>query len=243
MILQTTLEQMGLTQKEAAVYLAALELGQASVLQIAKKAEIKRSTVYVTLASLQDRAFVHALAKGATTFYQAEDPKKIIDRFHEKTALLEKALPELRSIANAAPGKPRVRFYEGKKNILALYQNEIFRAKDIIGVTSMKDIIQLFSREEELKLLHLLKQKGGYIRDILDDSPEAREYVQEKKRLGIGETKFLPRNLHFEIDFLVYNKKLAMISLKNLIAVVIEDPTISYAQGQLLEFLWKSLAA
>lgn len=241
MNLQNTLEHLGLTKKEAAVYLAALELGQSSVLQIAKKAEIKRPTVYITLDSLQEKGFMEAMPKGATTRYLAQDPKKIIERFDEKLNVFKGILPELRSIANAAPGKPKVRFYEGKKNILALYENEIFKAKDIIGVTSMQDVVSIFSKEEELRLLRLMKTNSVFIRDILDDSPEAHEYEKEKKRLAIGETKFLPNDLLFEIDFLVYNKKLAMISLKSLIAVVIEDTAISHAQRQLLEILWKSL--
>ncbi len=53
MALESVLQAAGLTDKEARIYLAALELGQAPVLRIAQKAGIKRPTAYVTLGELQ----------------------------------------------------------------------------------------------------------------------------------------------------------------------------------------------
>jgi sugar-specific transcriptional regulator TrmB len=45
------LTQLGLSDKESALYLALLELGQADVADTAKKAGVKRSTAYVLLES------------------------------------------------------------------------------------------------------------------------------------------------------------------------------------------------
>ncbi|MDZ4284447.1 MAG: hypothetical protein U1A28_01320 [Patescibacteria group bacterium] len=124
---------------------------------------------------------------------------------------------------------------------MALYENEIFRAKNIIGAVSMRDVRKVLTREEQTGMLRLLKSHGGHIRDLFEDSPEAREYLTEKNRLGLGETKFLPSSMQSNIDILVYENTVAMISPKTLIAVVIEDFAISNAQRQFLEFLWKSL--
>ena len=44
MTLDKELQKIGLSEKEAKVYLAALELGQASVQNIARKAEVNRAT-------------------------------------------------------------------------------------------------------------------------------------------------------------------------------------------------------
>jgi hypothetical protein len=78
----------------------------------------------------------------------------------------------------------------------------------------------------------------GTIRDLLENSPEAHEYVEEKNRLNLGETKFLPQNMQFSVDIMVYNQTVAMISPKNIIAVLIEDAAIAASQRQLLEFIW-----
>ena len=50
----TELEKTGLTENEAKVYLAALELGETTVIRLAKKAGIKRPTTYLVVDSLKD---------------------------------------------------------------------------------------------------------------------------------------------------------------------------------------------
>lgn len=241
MALENILEQIGLTVKEAAVYLAVLEIGRASVLRIAHKAGVKRPTAYVTLHRLHAKGFVDAVPKGSTTLYQAIDPEKILNLFDEKLSAFKNVLPELRSLINAAPNKPRVRFYEGKKSILALYENEIFRAKEIIGAVSIKDVLKMLTVKEEIGFLHLMKANGGAIREFIEDSPEAREYLKEKNRLALGETKFLPADMRFNVDVLVYENTVAMIAPKNMIAVLIEDSAIASAHRQFLEFLWRNV--
>jgi len=241
MSLENTLRQIGLTEKESAVYLAALQLGPASVLRIATKSGIKRPTAYITLAALQERGFVEATPKGATTLYQAADPEKILHNFDEKVALFRNALPELRSLLNAVPGKPRVRLYEGKKNIVALYEKEIFNAHEITALVDIRTLRSMMSREEIDGLTHGIKATGGAIREFVEDSPEAREYLKEKNRLGLGGTKFLPHGLHFNVDILTYENTVAMIAPKNLIAVLIEDASIAAVHRQLFEFLWKNV--
>ena len=242
MSLQNVLEQLGLTQKEAAVYLAVLELGQSPVLRIAHKAGVKRPTAYVTLSALQEKGFMEILPKGTTTLYYAVAPERIFEKLHQKFEEFNTILPELKAIQNTGPNKPKVRFFEGRKTILALYENEIFgKKKDIIGLVSMKDIRKMIAWEEEKGLLYLMKANSIYMREILEKSEESEEYLKEKNRLALGETKFLPQELHFDIDILVYENTVAMISPKTVIAVLIEDIAIANAQRQFLEFLWNTL--
>ncbi len=237
---ETILKGIDLSDKEVAVYLAALELGQASVLRIAAKSGIKRPTVYITLRGLQERGFIEVIPKGTTTLYQAVDPEKILRGFDEKVLAFRTALPELRSIANASPGKPRVRFYEGKKSIMALYEKEIFNAHKILALVDIRTLRSMMSREELDGLTHSMKATGSTIREFVEDSLEARGYLKEKNRLALGETKFLPAGMRFNVDILLYENTVAMIAPRNMIAVLIEDSAIASAHRQFLEFLWKN---
>lgn len=241
MVFETILKEVGLSDKEAAVYLAALELGQASVMRIAHKAGVKRPTAYITLSALQEKGFVEVIPKGTTTLYQAVDPEKIARGFDEKVVAFNAALPELKSLWNVAPGKPRVRFYEGKKSIIALYEKEIFNAHDILALVDIGTLRLMMSWEELDGLVRIMKATGATIREFVEDSPEAREYLKEKNRLALGETKFLPADIRFSIDILVYENIVAMISPKNMIAVLIEDSAIADAHRQFLEFLWQNI--
>ena len=60
---QSSLEYAGMKPKEAKIYLALLELGEASVVQIAKSAGIKRTTVYNILPDFINRGIVSTTLK------------------------------------------------------------------------------------------------------------------------------------------------------------------------------------
>lgn len=124
--------------------------------------------------------YIEVIPKGTTTLYQAVDPEKILHGFDEKVSAFKAVLPELKSLHNAAPGKPRVRFYEGKKSILTLYEKEIFNAHEILALVDIRTLRSMMSLEELNGLTHSMKATGGAIREFVDDSPEAREYLKEK---------------------------------------------------------------
>lgn len=220
--------------------MALLELGEASVLRIAQKAALKRPTVYVTLEALLEHGLVERVPKGGKSAYQALDPDIMAKRFEERAESVRNLVPELRAMMIAAPHRPRVRVYEGKKNILNLYEEEIFCTEAVVAFVNMRELRKVFSRDELNGTLHIMKASSLSIRELLDDSIETREHVAEKNRLELGESRLLPPNFVLGIDLLVYADTVAMISPKNLIAVVIEDRAISASQKQFFEFVWKS---
>ena len=57
-ITKEKLQELGLSEKEARVYLALFELGPSVVSGLAKKAGINRSTTYVILETLAKRGLV-----------------------------------------------------------------------------------------------------------------------------------------------------------------------------------------
>ena len=71
------LMDIGLSEKEAAVYLALLELGSDTVQHIAKKSAVNRATTYVILDSLKKKGVVSTVEKGTKTHFQAESPESL----------------------------------------------------------------------------------------------------------------------------------------------------------------------
>src|SRR3989344_5835618 len=120
MSLAKTLQEYGLKEKHAQVYLACLELGSGSVLKISQKATLPRSTTEAILNSLQEKGFVSSFKKKKARYFSTEDPKKIIASAKAKAELLEKALPEFRSMYARSHIIPTVRFYRGKEGMKAM---------------------------------------------------------------------------------------------------------------------------
>ena len=72
-----SLEGLGLGANEAAVYIAMLSLGPATVLSISRASGVKRTTIYNVLESLKQKGLVRTDVRGFKQLYAAEHPKKL----------------------------------------------------------------------------------------------------------------------------------------------------------------------
>lgn len=120
--LKSKLIEFGLSDKEANVYLAMLELGPSSVQDIAKKAGVNRATTYVMLESLKRRGLMSSVERGKKLVFAAESPEHLlhlvkdeIRDVEDKRERLEDAMPNFMGLFNAIEDKPKVRYFEGEE--------------------------------------------------------------------------------------------------------------------------------
>src|SRR3990167_11319830 len=88
--LEIELQRVGLGERAAKVYLAALELGPSPVQKIAQRAGIPRATVYLVLDDLRSKGFVTTYDEGKKTFFVAESPEKLGDLIDRREDELKK---------------------------------------------------------------------------------------------------------------------------------------------------------
>lgn len=149
------IEELGLSNKEARVYVANLMLGPASVQQIADFAEIKRVTTYVILESLISLGLVSQTMKGKKTLFGAEDPsnlRRLLEKreqeLREQKTSFEQVLPELQSLKTLPEDAPGVKFYEGSDGIktlfATLYETPEYQADQIFGITNVDQLHEFF---------------------------------------------------------------------------------------------------
>ena len=125
---KSILEEYGLTEKEAQVYLKLLPLGKINLQEIAKRINLPRTTIYNTLNYLHQKGLVSKVIKEHVTFFEAVNPKKIINDIDEKKKLILSVLPELESIKKEIKESSNVEIYEGFKGISTIL-SDIFRTK------------------------------------------------------------------------------------------------------------------
>lgn len=125
--IQKDLERIGLTEKEARVYLAALELGSAPVKSVAQKAELSRPATHIILESLTKRGLASAVREGEQTVYSSEHPKQLglilrkeQARLDEQEAILNDIVPELSGLFHKADTHPIVKIYLGSDGAQAM---------------------------------------------------------------------------------------------------------------------------
>ena len=116
----TILEDIGLTNAEIKVYLSLLELGTATAGPIIEKSCLQSSVVHMTLNKLIEKGFVSFVKEGKRNYYQASNPKNIVDFIDEKKERFEKILPQLLAKQKTAKQRPEIVTYRGIKGVKEL---------------------------------------------------------------------------------------------------------------------------
>src|SRR4051812_15857722 len=106
--LAAQLQQLGLNDKEARVYVAALFLGPSSVQKISEQADINRATAYVILDQLADPGLLRQSQEGKKTVFVAEPPEALEqlserqqDLIKEPRHQLQRMMPELSEVSRS----------------------------------------------------------------------------------------------------------------------------------------------
>ncbi len=194
MITYKQIIEFGLDEKEARVFLAALELGGESVLAIAKKAGINRVATYDALESLISRGLISTFIKGKRTYYTSVEPDQLelilekekveLEARHEK---LKTLLPDLNSIYNFSNKKPKVSYYEGKAGLLAI-RNTFLKTPDkqLRVIYYYYDLDKVFTKAERDDYINKRVKVGLEVKSIAvlgEDSPKVTEKVGNVNRI------------------------------------------------------------
>lgn len=238
------LQDLGLSEKEARVYLAALEVGRATADQLAKHAKIVRPTTYLQIRSLMEKGLMSTYEEGKKTYFAPESPE-LLKRFlaHQKDSLVAKEhdlaglLPELLRQFEGAGERPVVRFFPGKEGVLV--------ARDEVLTTKEKNIYIIFSPE---KLSRLYGQK------YLDEYSRRREALGiHSKGIYTYKETFDPTILNewterrafpvgalpLTVDIFVFDDKVVVLSLEgSLFGLVIRSEQIATSMKALFAYLW-----
>ncbi|MBI1999236.1 MAG: hypothetical protein HYS74_01105 [Parcubacteria group bacterium] len=239
------LQELGLSEKEARVYLAALELGKATADEIAKQANIKRSTAYVQIGSLQKQGLMSSYEEGKKTYFSPESPENLrrtVERQKQnidfKQQELNKILPELSHLFEGVGERPRVRFFDGKEGITSL-REEIFHAKRGVAyvIYSFDALASIYSEEE---LIAFAEKRAA------KKIPFKLIYTREEGKFGypvrtpFTERRFMsPERMPLSADIFVFDNRVGVMSLKGKIfGVLIESEEIAESIRSIFNVLW-----
>ncbi len=242
------LKKVGLREGEINIFLVLLPLSKATVSDIGRKANIKRTSVYQYLDSLIQKGLVHKISNGKRIYYKADNPRKIITilekekrKLDDKKKSIVRVLPELEHLYKESFDKPHISFYEGRSGVLSAYKQMVETWQDVYQIFTPKSFFEVFSFSENHQLLMELKKREVKMFNLMEESDKAEERLAIKKYDKFVKTKILPKDLKFSSDLIVTVDKLALVSFDNLVAVVIEDKAIADMQRKLLKFIWSTI--
>lgn len=239
MNIEESLRSIGFIDREIKIYLALLELGDSTVLPIATKAEIKRPYAYDILEDLQKKGIVTHIEKNGRRRYIAENPDKITGMLQDRMQTFLAALPELKSIYNYAPNKPKVRFYEGIDEVKQIYE-QLVHVKAYDCIYSPDFLLPIWGQYSN-DLGRRVAQNGVEAREILASTIKPVGYEKYYKK-PLQQIKYLPESVKLSTDIVLYENKLALVSYDhNIHTVVIEGSGIVSTHKTMFDLLWSSI--
>lgn len=248
---QTELKKLGLTDKEAAVYIGALELGPSPVQQIARKAKVVRATTYVILESLLHKGLISTFKKGKKTLFTAEPPNQLLrllekqeEEIRHKERDIEKILPALQILMKAGDEKPTIRYFEGREGLNVLRQ-EIYmycRSKDTIyNFTPMDHLNAVFPQETDVGNRQRVA-KAIYSKTIFTTkSSTLLKLLLSKPHAALSERLYVPPE-YFPVPcgMTIFRDRIAIGTLTGKMgAVIIESEPMTRMMLALFELAWR----
>jgi|SRR3989344_6820128 len=245
MSLVNHLKNIGLEDKEAKVYLAMLELGPSTVLEIAAKAEVTRPTAYVMIESLKKMGLVSTQTRGKKQLFMGESPDQIKVNLDKEEKLIEQRkeelkqiLPDLESFFKTSGERPEVRYLEGKEGILSI-QTELLKCKErqIYGISSLDAIMRVFPNHDTE---YVNRRVQGGIKSKFIYTSSRGAFLKETDELQLRESKYIdPQKMPFEADIVIFDDNVAISSLVGDIgSMILKNDRIAQSMRSLFFLIW-----
>jgi len=126
------LVEIGLSQREIAVYKALLKLGSTTTGPLVRDSGVQNAKIYETLEKLRKRGLATFIFKGKTKHFQATNPNNLLSFFDNKRERLQKTVKELQITQERKEPEYQTRVYEGINAIKSAF----FELYDYIGEDS-----------------------------------------------------------------------------------------------------------
>lgn len=234
------LRSFGLLESEIKTYMAALENGSGTVLDLAKLTKLSRQAVYVAIDALTARGLMSSALRGKKRFYAAEHPDKLLayarrheNEVKEKMKDLERILPEIE--LQIGGERPVVRVFEGKEGMRAIIEDmRMTRSKESVEISDLEAMYKVLT-PDDLKAMRIeVKKSGSHVRGLYAGTPG--EKVVSVDRFS------LPKEFWgFKSNIGIYGEdKIALVTFEGkMYSVVIESKALTKALRTLFELAFK----
>jgi sugar-specific transcriptional regulator TrmB len=243
--LPLALRAIGLSQKEAAIYLAALRLGESSLTEINQEARLKWTITHNLTQGLVLRGFLSEISKGKRKAYSAVHPRRILQVAELNRNQVEELMPELTALHYGQTKKPRAQLYEGIEGVRRAYEEILEGINDKKEVLWMSDI-ESVEREFPKVLTEYIQAIYGLnrpvARELIQKNNTGEKYIASlsEKKIISTEARFLPSGLIVtNADQAIIGDRLYQFVLEeNIFVSILESDTIVTTQRSVFEYLW-----
>lgn len=230
MDLNKVLENIGLTEKEAKIYLTLLELKEALPSVISRRAGVKRPTTYVILEQLQKKGLVSYVKKGKLLYYQPINPHSLLETEYHKYHALEESLPELLQMHRQYAVTPQMSIFEGKKGLVQVMEDTLTTSTDLLCWADVTMAVETCLKDYYPEYIRKKVKGNVWLRGIFCADKLARKF-KERGETELREVYLIPKEkFPFKNEINIYDDKVAIISHEDEIGVIIKNKNIANTQ-------------
>ena len=226
------LQRAGLTGNEAKVYLELLRKGSLSANEIAKKISMDRTLAYTVLNNLIEKGMANYIIKKGKKFFQASEPKHLLNPIKEKEVFVKDLIGELEELEEIEEAVREVNVYEGLEGMRTVLK-DLMKYKDasVFGSTGRAyDLIY--------DLPHIAEAVGRKNLDmrIITTTKYKKHPVTTKFKW----IKYRYLDIKSEATTVIVADKIAIfLSIYKPIIIVIKNKEIAESYQNHFEVLWR----
>lgn len=243
-VLDTSLQELGLTENEKGLYLTSLQLGPSTISALGEALAVPRPYVYKLIEALERVGLAKfSERKKYLRTFMVESPSKLMELVRAKKEQLEQQnqtllqkMPDLLALYRQGELPTSVRIYQGETEYYKLFFQMLEEAQgEILSFGAGEEYVKSFpaletSRWSKERLarkiwLKTLSLPTKLLEPVLDPS-------------DYRETKILSTMNPFVTSFQIFGKKAAIWQPEARLALLIEDEFITQMLKSIFDLLW-----
>lgn len=236
------LEEFGLSEAEARVYLALLEIGSTLAGPVIKKTGLHRGTTYQILQRLKEKGLVSSIIKDKKQYFGPVSPDRLMDILKEREEKLQSILPSLNAKLKASKEKQEVTVYYGVKGVRSAMDKMLEELNPNgeyfdFGVSGLfREIMGGY-----WDLWQKKKRKYG-IKSYVIFNEELKEKNPELLKDYFGQARFHPKEYSSITDTMIYKDTVLLVvwTAKPPVAIVIKNKDNAESYRNQFKLMWKS---
>jgi len=232
---------LGLSKKEAAVYMSLLKLGEVGSSKIIKDAELHGQYVYKALESLEERGLAQHVIKNGRKKFSAKNPQVLARLIDQQKALAENLASKLQEMMVMPPDQ-RFEVFQGRESYVA-HEFEMLEkalgASELLVIGGTGDKFNE-TMGERLQAYAALQVKKNITVRYIGSEGQRTAMSQIHGRRKLFEIRYLPGLFTGQVNTNIWPNSIGFnIYGEPVTRFTIWSPVVAGSYAQFFETLWK----
>jgi len=230
------LQEFGLSNTEAKVYLALIQLNRSQAGEITKRSGVNRTNVYDALERLIEKGLVSYVTENNKKVFEAVGPDRFGLVIQEKQEKLLEVIKELKSNQPNKQSKENASIFRGKMGIKTIFEDMLKERKELLvygAESKFRDMFPYYQKHWNDERARL----GLGLKIIWNEKVKE---IKKKEHLKLIEMRFLPESYDFpSTNFIYSDRVVTIVWTENPLAFMIVSKDIVKSNTHFFNILWK----